>query len=168
MTLGDRVAVLRDGRVEQVAPPMELYRRPATRFVAEFIGSPAMNLYRCTVQHDDGLRLHAPCFRLDPGAAAPDGPGDAVVLGIRPHDVERADAGPDADLTGRVELIEPRGSDLLVRLRLDGDDAAADDEERTMAVILDAGERLREGDEVPVRLPREHLHFFDPEDGRRL
>src|SRR5690606_30312763 len=76
MTLGDRVAVLRGGRIEQVAPPMELYRRPATRFVAEFIGSPSMNVHRCRIERDhagDGdRRLVAvgPGFRIPlPGGA---------------------------------------------------------------------------------------------------
>ena len=223
MTLGDRVAVLREGRVEQVAPPMELYRRPATRFVAGFIGSPSMNLYRCRGRRDnDGTtRLHAPGLRLEVGDAAYPrlADGAEVLLGVRPHDVVRAEGGgrerersgaapnggtpsreedeaearPDAggaagapDLTGRVELVEPRGSDLLVRLGLGDDHEVGDDhqgqgrargapdetgaggEERTLVLILDPDADVEEGDEVAVRLPRDRLHLFDVEDGRRL
>jgi len=167
MTLGDRVAVLRDGRLEQVAPPTELYRRPATRFVGEFIGSPAMNTYRCRVEHDDGVRLVTRHFRLDPGTAAPDAIGEEVVLGIRPHDVRRTGTD-DADLSGRVELLEPRGSDLLVRLRLGEGDADEREQADTIAVILGPDADVRPDAEIGLRLPREKLHFFDPEDGRRL
>jgi len=167
LTLGDRVAVLRDGRLEQVAPPTELYRRPATRFVGEFIGSPAMNTYRCRVEHDDGVRLVTRHFRLDPGTAAPDAIGEEVVLGIRPHDVRRTGTD-DADLSGRVELLEPRGSDLLVRLRLGEGDADEREQADTIAVILGPDADVRPDAEIGLRLPREKLHFFDPEDGRRL
>lgn len=174
MTLGDRAAVLRAGHLEQVAPPMELYRRPGTRFVAGFIGSPSMNLYRCRVTDGDGPRLRATGFRLDPGDAAPTSPEGEVELGIRPHDVEllTRDDGREADATGRVELVEPRGSDRLLRVRLGEDDGSptpADREDgRTLVVIVDPEAHVREGDRVAVRLPRRHLHFFDPRDGRRL
>lgn len=173
MTLGDRVAVLRKGRIEQVAPPMELYRRPATRFVGEFIGSPAMNLYRCRVRHEGGLRLESSGFRLtlagDAMEVAPDELGNEVVLGIRPHDVERAEEDSEADADGRVDLVEPRGSDLLVRLRLDGEDGEEDaDDARALAMIVPPDAELEEDDRVRVRFPRDRLHFFDPDTGGRL
>ncbi|HZD04002.1 MAG TPA: ATP-binding cassette domain-containing protein, partial [Longimicrobiales bacterium] len=182
MTLGDRAAVLRDGRIEQVAPPTELYRKPATRFVAGFIGSPSMNMYRCAVDRRDGLRLRGAGFHLDAGDAEPADLEGEVDLGIRPHDVTLVAEGDerDADARGRVDLVEPRGSDLLVRLRL-GEGAGTrsgvgtlrgaangNDEGGTMVVILDPEVEVREGDRVAVHLARRHLHFFDPRDGRRL
>ncbi|MEP7176989.1 MAG: ABC transporter ATP-binding protein, partial [Gemmatimonadales bacterium] len=95
LTLGSRVAVMRDGIVEQVAPPMEVYRRPASVFVAGFIGSPAMNFL--------------------PGVLA--GGADSALLGVRPHDIAVVAQGA-GDLDARVDVVEPRGSELLVHLRL--------------------------------------------------
>lgn len=161
MTLGDRVAVLRDGRVQQVGPPMELYRRPVTRFVGSFIGSPAMNLYRCRVVRSAGVRLEGPGFGVEIGEAAPPGLADQVWLGIRPHDLTRVDTRP-ADFVGRVELVEPRGSDLLVQLRLD------DESEATLAVVLPPQPEVETGDEIAVRVSRDRLHYFDPEDDTRI
>jgi ABC-type sugar transport system ATPase subunit len=164
LTLGDRVAVLREGAVEQVAAPLELYRAPATRFVASFIGSPAMNLIRCRiVRAPDSIELSGAGVRvrLEPGRAPALEPATGeVVLGVRPHDVQRAANPEDADFDGVVELVEPRGSDLVARLR-----AAAGD---TLAVVLPADAAVREGDRIRVRLPLERLHFFDAQSGKRL
>lgn len=186
MTLGDRVAVLREGRVQQVAPPLELYRRPANRFVAEFIGSPSMNVYRCSVapgRSAEGLRLEGPGFGLEVDGTLPaDLPGE-VWLGVRPHDVEplppdgtspstpgRVGSGRGAlsgrvedgaaCVTGAVELVEPRGSDLLVRLRLSS--------ESVLGVVLSPDVEVAEGQRMSVRLPPDRLHVFDPEDGSRI
>ena len=99
MTLGSRVAVMRDGFLQQVAPPMELYRRPANRFVAEFVGSPGMNF-------------------LPPGAVAGIGsPSASATLGIRPHDLTIVNQGA-GDVNAWVDVVESRGSELLVYLRL--------------------------------------------------
>jgi multiple sugar transport system ATP-binding protein len=138
LTLGSRVAVLHDGVVEQVASPMELYRRPATRFVGGFVGSPAMNFL--------------------PGSVA--GRTDGVTLGVRPHDMALVAQG-GGDLDARVDVVEPRGSELLVYLRLPDGTA---DELRVIAppepmIPADAG--------VGVRFDRERLHWFDA-SGRRL
>jgi multiple sugar transport system ATP-binding protein len=187
MTLGNRVAVLRAGEVEQVAAPVELYRAPATRFVAAFIGSPGMNLIPCRVLRSaasveltgPGVRL-----RLAPGQApALEGAYDEVVLGIRPHDVGPA-ASAEAHFEGVVELVEPRGSDVVVRLReVRGEGGASDTaagsrdpgasrapgaRPDTFAMVLPADAPVREGDRVPVRLPLERLHFFDARTGKRL
>ena len=95
MTLGTRVAVMRAGSVEQVAPPLELYSRPANTFVAGFIGAPSMNL------------LEAALLGIDGEAG--------IVAGIRPHDVS---IGTSGSMAATVELAEPRGHDFLVHLRL--------------------------------------------------
>lgn len=95
MTLGTRVAVLREGLLQQVAPPMELYRRPANRFVAGFLGSPEMNFL-------------------------PDRSGHT--LGVRPHDVTVVPPG-SGDFDARVDVVEPLGSELVVYLRLGADGA---------------------------------------------
>jgi multiple sugar transport system ATP-binding protein len=113
MTMGDRVAVLRDGVLQQCAAPGELYQRPANAFVAGFIGSPAMNLLSLPVTAD-GVRLGG----VD--VAVPRGAGDAVTLGVRPEDLHLADdAEPALELT--VELAEELGSDTFVHGRVGAD-----------------------------------------------
>src|SRR5881398_1615279 len=108
MTLGTRVAVLKDGMLQQVAPPMELYRRPQNQFVASFIGSPSMNFVRGTIERYNGrARFVADGFTL----AVPDslatraGP---VVLGVRPHDIA-LDGAHEGGPRGVVSLVEPLG-----------------------------------------------------------
>src|SRR5262245_16651435 len=99
MTLGDRVAVLRDGILQQVAPPMAVYREPANVFVAAFIGSPAINLFPCSLRQDHGSAcLKGPQFVLALGRSiATDSESSQVLLGVRPHDIRVASSDADAD-----------------------------------------------------------------------
>jgi multiple sugar transport system ATP-binding protein len=131
MTMGDRVAVMRRGELQQVAPPQELYDRPKNIFVGGFIGSPAMNLLEATLERQNGglavalgdqrLRLDDEFLGSRPGLG--DYEGRKVVVGIRPEQLEDAEiehAGPDDQrLRGEVELREALGSELMVHLRLD-------------------------------------------------
>jgi multiple sugar transport system ATP-binding protein len=150
MTLADRVVVMRDGAIEQVGSPLELYDRPANRFVAQFIGMPPMNL----------LAAHAV-----PGlSASTQGrlPRDGT-LGIRPEALRlsRADAGPGdgAGVQGRVDLIEALGADTLVHVDVAGVPLVARQTERMPLAV---------GDGVGVSLdPGCMLHLFD-RDGRAL
>jgi multiple sugar transport system ATP-binding protein len=163
MTLGQRVAVLRGGQLEQVAPPMELYERPATRFVASFIGSPAMNLVDGRIERTDGaVRFVGSGVRLELAGAATralDKAGKDVLLGIRPHDVvTRLDEANR--LRGVVELVEPRGNDVVARVKLE---ASA-----SLTIVLPPEPRTREGDVLDLCLPPDRLHFFDPISGKRL
>jgi len=151
MTLGDRVAVMRAGKVEQLAPPLALYRAPANTFVASFVGSPAMNLLPCTVE--DGV-ARAGDLAIDIDAP----PGDAV-LGVRPPDAELV-APERGDVSGRLDVIESLGRELLCHVDLG---AATSD----LRVLAPADAALREGDVVGVVLRRDRLHVFDAE-GRRL
>ncbi|HEY7237379.1 MAG TPA: ABC transporter ATP-binding protein, partial [Gemmatimonadaceae bacterium] len=108
MTLGTRVAVLKDGMLQQVAPPMELYREPQNQFVASFIGSPSMNFVRGAIQRDGGrLRFVAPGFSLalPDGRTMREGP---VVVGVRPHDIA-LDGLDSTGARGVVSLVEPLG-----------------------------------------------------------
>ena len=139
MTLGTRVAVMRAGSVEQVAPPLELYSRPANTFVAGFIGAPSMNL------------LEAATLGIALG-----GDGAGVVVGIRPHDVSIDTSG---SMAATVELVEPRGHDFLVHLRL-----SIPGSPMLVAISRDA---LAAGALVYPQFPREHVHVFG-NDGRRL
>jgi multiple sugar transport system ATP-binding protein len=130
MTLGNRVAVLQHGVLQQVASPQELYSRPANLFVASFIGSPAMNLLEATVERGDGgpqvcfgthrLAVPGQAVREHPGLA--DYLGRKVIIGIRPEHLEDAALVPGADsgsiLDVRVELREELGSEVDVHCRL--------------------------------------------------
>jgi multiple sugar transport system ATP-binding protein len=132
MTLGNRVAVLQHGVLQQVAPPQELYKRPANLFVASFIGSPAMNLLEATVERGDGgpqvcfgtHRLTAGERAVREHPALEDYLGRKVILGIRPENLEDAalvpDAAPGSVLDVQVELREELGSEVDVHCSLGG------------------------------------------------
>jgi len=155
MTLGDRVAVMCDGRIEQVGPPLEVYRRPSTAFVGGFVGSPAMSFLDATVEHGAvsaaGARLALP-LAVEPGAR--------LLVGIRPADVVLCRAG-DGDARGRIDVLEALGHDLLCHVRLDGAGAL-------VRALAPADADLSEGNEVGLRFPPERVHLFDAESGRRL
>jgi multiple sugar transport system ATP-binding protein len=150
MTLGTRVAVMRSGAIEQIAPPMEVYARPGNTFVAQFIGSPAMNLL--PVETAVRLTGRQVSERSGPGPAL-----EPAQVGIRPHDILLGGAGA---LRATIDLIEPRGHDMLVHLRL------RDDRTPLIAVIPPDG-ALRAGDEVAVSATPDRLHHFD-DRGRRI
>ena len=145
MTLGSRVAVMKDGFLQQVAPPMEVYRQPANRFVAGFVGSPGMNFLPGVI-----LKREAQDGR------------DGLTLGVRPHDVTIVPRGA-GDLDAWVDVVEPRGSELLVYLRWGTD--AGDAELRVVAPPELAIEPERF---VGVSFDRAKLHWFDSESGRRV
>ena len=139
VTLGDRVAVMRDGTIEQAGPPLEVYARPANTFVARFIGAPAMNLLPA-----DLLGIQAP---------------SGAVAGIRPHDVSLDGGGR---LRATVDLIEPRGHDYLLHLRLDTTTG-----DRLLAVV--AGPSTPPvGSQIGIGVGRDRLHLFDGKSGTRL
>jgi multiple sugar transport system ATP-binding protein len=158
MTMGDRVAVMRRGELQQVAPPQELYDRPANLFVGGFIGSPAMNMLEATLEREDGglaavlggqrLRLDDEYVAARPGLKAYEGQG--VVIGIRPEQLEDAsiarDTPEDHRLRGAVELREALGSELMVHFRVDVPAAVT---EEVQELAEDAGttaEELAGGD----------------------
>jgi multiple sugar transport system ATP-binding protein len=159
MTLGTRVAVLKDGMLQQVAAPMELYRRPQNQFVASFIGSPSMNFVTGTISRDSGrAQFNAPglVIPLSVGKVKRDG---AVTLGVRPHDI--ALDGPAGEGTiGTVSLIEPLGSEQLVYVNVaGGNDFVA-------AAGPDTAARVDQ--RVCLRFAPSALHFFDPSNGGRI
>jgi ABC-type sugar transport system ATPase subunit len=141
MTLGGRVAVMREGSIEQVAPPLEVYAQPTSMFVARFIGTPPMNL------------VPGRPFGID----APDG----VLVGVRPHDVG---LGASGGVPAVVELVEPRGHDFVVHLRLDRPEAP--DAVSVLAVV--DREPPVAGSRVNVALSAKRVHLFDGRSGARL
>jgi multiple sugar transport system ATP-binding protein len=153
MTMADRIAVLRGGVLQQLAPPLELYSRPANTFVARFVGSPPMNLLAGSVS--EGL------FRCGPGAIEVPGgtAGGEVQLGFRPEAatiIEPSD--PAAQLQLPVYAVEPLGNEMIVAFRVDGD---------LLNVRAPSGAPIAVGQSCGIRVPTGHLHFFDPQSGQR-
>jgi multiple sugar transport system ATP-binding protein len=195
MTLGDRVAIMRDGVLQQVAKPQELYDRPRNLFVAEFIGSPAMNLIgvdlarsngRFTVViGDDTLQVDDRVLAARP--ALPDFEGKRLILGIRPEDLEDAELAGGADdgrrLSAVVDIREDMGSEVFAHFGLSGkavrgedvkaavgEDAAqvADVLGNVWVARLDRDTKAREQDKVELLVDTGRLHFFDPETGAAI
>jgi multiple sugar transport system ATP-binding protein len=139
MTMGDRVAVMRKGELQQVADPQELYDRPVNLFVGGFIGSPAMNMLEATLSRTDGaiaatvgsetIALDAETIGSHP--ALESYLGKTVILGIRPEHLEDAalvpDAPPDRRLRGTVRLREALGSEVMVHLQVEAKPALTED-----------------------------------------
>jgi multiple sugar transport system ATP-binding protein len=192
MTLGDRVAVMRAGVLQQVGSPMELYNHPRNIFVAGFIGSPAMNFMPATV---DGDRVKLPIgdvplsdeLRQEAGRAH----GKPFLAGVRPESFEDAAFVGDARDRGTtfratIEVLEAMGSELYAHFTVEGDqriesaelqELAADSgagevpgagEEGQITARLDAASNVRQGEEAELWVDASKIHLFDPEDGRSL
>jgi multiple sugar transport system ATP-binding protein len=162
LTLGDRVAVMQGGRLQQVAPPLEVYRRPANQFVAGFIGSPAMNFLSCTLA-PDGSELRGRSFRLPRPSDWPAQPATGeLALGIRPQDIVLVEVG-QGDLDGRIEVVEPLGPELLAHVAVPDQGEA-----EPLRVVVPADSDLTEGATVGLRLRRDRLHAFARETGARV
>ena len=148
MTMGDRVAVMRKGELQQVASPQELYDRPVNLFVGGFIGSPAMNLLEATLEDSNGsmtavvgsqrITLGEETMKARPALKAY--AGKPVILGIRPEDLEDAAldeaAGLDQRLRGEVVLREALGSEIMAHVKVDAPAATTED---TKELAKDAG-----------------------------
>ncbi len=157
MTLADRIVVLRAGRVEQVDTPLNLYNKPANRFVAGFIGAPAMNFAPAKVRASSGGTITAACFGSEatlPGEAAA---GADILVGVRPHHLRRATGRDGIDAS--VELTESLGAETVVHCR-------TPDDVRLIAVLA-GQERLKPGDSIKLAFAPAETHAFDS-DGKRL
>ena len=154
MTLADRIVVLRGGRIEQVGAPMDLYRDPANRFVAGFIGSPAMNFLDGTVA-DGAVAVPALGAHVNPGATLPP-PGTGVSLGLRPEHLVIARDGA----THRVELTEALGGVSYAYL-VSGNGERVIVEER-------GDDRVSTGETVGLTFDLRHSRLFDAESGLRI
>ncbi len=154
LTLGSRVAVLEEGVLQQVGTPDDVYRRPANRFVARFIGSPAMNVMPAVVA--DGA-LRAGPFTFEPPPAAEELAGRPLELGIRPEHVEIATDG--AGDPAQVEVVETAGNETLVYVASAG---------RTLVARVPPDLRLEVGASVRVSASARNLYLFDAETGVTL
>lgn len=160
MTLGQRIVVLNEGQIQQIDTPMSLYERPANLFVAGFLGSPAMNVLRGRLEHNDGLRL-----QMDDGSSLPMQPtrtleanvGRQVALGVRPEHVQPVPK--DTGMEARVEVVEPVGNEAFLHMGLGT---------HRLVSRIAPQQVPAAGDRVNLQFDAEHLHLFDAKSGRRL
>ncbi len=161
MTMGTRIAVMSEGRLQQVGPPQELYDFPVNRFVGGFIGSPSMNFVDMTTvpTADGGLTLEAAGISL----AVPErlreslgaGVGHSVIAGFRPeHFAISAEAEPGASFTAIADVVEYLGNEELIHLNVSGRDIVA---------MLSSEHRIRSGDALALTVPLPKVHLFDSE-----
>jgi multiple sugar transport system ATP-binding protein len=176
MTMGDRVAVLKAGVLQQVDTPQNLYARPVNVFVGAFIGSPSMNLYRAML---DGSTLHLGSHFIPlPEAVWVTRPGLAgssnrdVIVGIRPEDMEDALVSPGpAQITAPVILVESLGAEAMVHIAIDAPWVDGGDPDAVVAIgatkaavaRFSPKSNVRIGDKARVTIDAAQLHFFDPD-----
>jgi multiple sugar transport system ATP-binding protein len=166
MMLSDLIAVMQKGKVVQLGSPDEIYKRPANRYVATFVGKPQMNLFEVTAEQGDGmLQVTAPGIALGWNAneltLVQPLHGGQVVFGIRSEDVKvipATDARPDS-LTGNVTLIEPLGPDSYIEVAFGPN---------SMTVRVEPDRTPRLGETITIQIPAVKLHFFDVASGRRI
>ncbi len=159
MTLGDRVVVMKDGIVQQVGEPLELYNRPANKFVAGFIGSPSMNFASVTVTHANGsLIAENSGFRIkvpDETARRLRGHiGREILLGVRPEDLSVAGAADSDDscFDAMIEVVEQLGSEILLDMKVGTD---------VMVASVEPGVRVKVRDKLRIAMRPSRLHVFD-------
>jgi len=181
MTMGDRVAVLRDGYLQQYDSPQVLYDEPVNIFVAAFIGSPAMNLYEATLEPgavavqlgsqtvplSEEVRIARPALLRYAGKT--------VIVGLRPEHLPAAGPGDSPQLTGDVDLVEALGSELLVHFTIDAKRVLAEGaHEEDVEQLLKSGEgvarvdpraTIKPGTIVRFAVDVKRMQFFDPESG---
>ena len=156
MTMSDRIALMIDGRIEQLGTPEDLYRRPATLAVARFIGAPAINLLAA----EAGISGRVTLAGRDTGLCAPPGP---LTLGLRPEDLAIA---PDG-FAARVTRVETHGADRFVTCEMEAAPEMGGPEGATLVLRLDGAARVAPGETLRLGFRPERAHLFAP-DGRRV
>jgi len=163
MTLGDRVVVMKDGSIQQIGEPLEIYSHPRNKFVAGFIGSPAMNFIDASITEidgkiyveTDGIRAPVPLeLSLRLASYKP----HKVTLGIRPEDLHEANSGISGQVAFEtvVEVVEPLGSEILLDVRVG---------QQLLVARTDSACRVKHHEKIKLAFSPERLHFFDPQMG---
>jgi len=182
MTMGDRIAVLNAGIIQQLGTPQELYDHPANLFVAGFIGSPSMDFFEVNLHRkgdgkaeivvgkgDDAQRLTLQGHAAEVATGQAPGAGDTsdgrpLIVGIRPEDfsLDGAQSGDGATISGVVDVVEHLGNEQLVYVRLPGAYVPEASETKGSTARLGAGARVSPGERISLRVDTSRLHFFDP------
>ena len=147
MTLADRIVIMKDGHIQQVGTPTEVYQNPANTFVAQFIGAPSMNMLGGQIENghitlDGGFTIPAPTGK----------DGQKVLVGIRPNELRPAKDGEDFVMQGKIVVREPLGSETLIYVDVEGSEIIATAAGRTPPAL---------GDVVKLSTPPEEIHVFD-------
>jgi multiple sugar transport system ATP-binding protein len=164
MTMGDRIAVMRDGLLQQVGSPQDLYDHPQNIFVAGFIGSPSMNFATATATEGQELMLGKARLELTgrPAKAAAERPkGTDLLIGFRPEHLELVN-GQEADAVkfpAKVDVVEYLGNEVLIHAQAEGHEIVA---------LLPSEKEPKVGDQVELAVPMDKLHIFDPESEKTL
>ena len=164
MTMGDRIVVMNAGEIQQIGTPLQLYETPANEFVAGFIGSPAMNMWRGTIKEENGSAVFvSDGLRIDVGAAAGMPRGRDVLLGVRPENIYHSRGpytpSPATEISARIDVIEPMGNEILLYTRSGASDIVA----RIAPQEIPAPD-----EQVSLAIDLRRLHYFDAATGRRV
>jgi multiple sugar transport system ATP-binding protein len=159
MTMGQRIAVMSEARLQQVGSPQELYDHPQNRFVAGFIGSPSMNFLEVDVTREgdtaqlkgDGIDIPLP-ERYKAGFQA--FTGNKLTVGVRPEHLDVKAEGPSGKLQGNADVVEYLGNEELIHFTVGGHDIVA---------LIGSEHRVKPGDDLTLHVPLEKVHLFDPE-----
>ena len=161
MTMGQRIAVMSEARLQQVGTPQSLYDHPINRFVAGFIGSPSMNFLPVTLQGSgdtvtlvaEGLNVPLPADFT--GVVS----GTSAIMGIRPEHLDLQTTAPAGTLQGKADVVEYLGNEELIHVSAGGNDVVA---------VVDSAYRVKPGDMLDLKVPLDKIHLFDPESGLSL
>jgi multiple sugar transport system ATP-binding protein len=163
MTMGDRIAVMKDGLLQQVGTPQELYDHPDNVFVAGFIGSPAMNFATVKATEGEDLMLGNAKLNLSGAAAkaAADRPkGADLLIGFRPEHLDVADGQSDlVRIPAKVDVVEYLGNEELIHAQAEGNEIVA---------LIPSDRRVKPGEQIELGVPLDKLHVFDPETEKSL
>jgi multiple sugar transport system ATP-binding protein len=164
MTMADRIVVMHDGIVEQIGTPLELFDQPRNLFVAQFIGSPAMNVQRGALRRDAGGRAHVEALgaRWPVGALASGTDGQPVDYGIRPGDIRLASAG-EGDVSASVIVVEPTGAETELLLEIGQGDPPAQ-----VTLVMHGRTSVQPGETVRLAVAADKAHVFDAGSGQRV
>ncbi|MEM1388461.1 MAG: ABC transporter ATP-binding protein [Pseudomonadota bacterium] len=162
LTMADRIAVMRDGRIEQVDTPHNVFQSPSNLFVAGFIGTPQMNLIPATLQGSDGEGMADFAFasqqtlkiKVD-RAVSQLAPGAKVTLGVRPRNLEISQESSEDTLSTKIDMVEPMGAETLAQMR---------DGSHDLRLVTDWRVPLAEGDQVHARFPPDTTHIFTEDE----
>ncbi len=158
MTMADRIVVMHDGIIEQIGTPLELFDRPGNLFVAQFIGSPAMNVFDGNLRHEAGRTwVEAQGQQWPVGRLGSGKDGQAVSYGIRPGDV--VITGTTPDIAAKVIVVEPTGAETELLLQVG---------EAKFIVVLHGRTEVQPDDEIGLRIDAAKAHLFDQISGKRL